>query len=180
MTVLQTQRLLLREWRDEDLEPFARMNADPAVMEHFPTTLSRSESDAVAERIRGEFVERGFGWWALEIPGETAFAGFVGLSVPSFELPFPCTSPCVEIGWRLATSAWGKGYATEAARAVLTHGFDVLALEEVVSFTVVANARSRRVMERIGMTRREEEDFEHPRLPEGHPLRRHVLYRSVR
>lgn len=175
--VLRTRRLVLRDWTDDDLEPFAEMNADPAVMEHFPALLTRAESDAVAERLRALSAERGFGFWAVAIPGEVSFAGFIGLSVPSFVPPFRCSSPCIEIGWRLAKRAWGKGYATEGARAVLAHGFEKLGLDEIVSFTAVANTRSRRVMEKIAMTRIPEEDFDHPRVPEGHPLRRHVLYR---
>lgn len=178
--LLRTERLVLRAWCDDDLEPFARMNADPAVMEHFPSTYSRADSDAQAERIQRHFAERGFGYWALEVPGEMRFAGFVGLAVPNFEPPFATTTPCVEIGWRLATAAWGKGYATEAAREALAYGFERLELEEVVSFTAVENTRSWRVMEKIGMTRSPDEDFDHPRVPEGHRVRRHVLYRVSR
>lgn len=174
---IRTPRLILRRWRPEDLEPFAALNADPVVMEHFPSTLSREESDAFARRIEDHFDRYGFGLWALEIPGVAPFAGFVGLSVPGFEAHF---TPCVEIGWRLAAGSWGKGYATEAARAVLAFGFERLSLAEIVSFTAPANERSRRVMERIGMTRNPADDFDHPRLPEGHPLRRHVLYRVAR
>jgi ribosomal-protein-alanine N-acetyltransferase len=178
--VIQTERLILREWSDDDLEPFARMNADPDVMKHFPAPLTREESDALAARVRHGMKERGFGWWVLDIRGGPSFAGVLGLTVPAFDPPFRCTSPCVEIGWRLARSAWGHGYATEAARAALAHGFDVLGLEEIVSFTVPANVRSWSVMERLGMSRRPEDDFDHPRLPEGHALRRHILYRVRR
>ena len=172
-----TPRLHLRLWRDEDLPLFAAMNADPRVMEFFPKPLDRAESDALATRIRHGFVRRGFGFWAVEVPGVADFIGFVGLSVPSFETHF---TPCVEIGWRLAREHWGRGYATEAARAVLEFGFQQRALEEIVSFTVPANLRSRSVMERIGMTHSPSDDFDHPALPEGHPLRRHVLYRLTR
>jgi RimJ/RimL family protein N-acetyltransferase len=172
--VLRTERTALRRWRPADREPFAALNADPRVMAHFPSALSRSQSDAFADTIEQELAERPFGLWALEIAGVTPFAGFVGLHVPSFTAPF---TPCVEIGWRLAVRHWGRGYATEAARAVLTHAWDRLGLDEVLSFTAVGNAPSRAVMTRIGMTHDPADDFDHPRLPEGHPLRRHVLYR---
>lgn len=170
---LQTQRLLLRQWRDGDLEPFAQLNADPQVMEFYPHPLTRQESDAIAHKIMGLIAERGWGLWAVELQSGGAFIGYVGLHVPSEELPF---SPCVEIGWRLAAAYWGKGYATEAARAALSVGFERLGLPEVVSFTTVRNTRSRRVMERIGM-HYHGEHFEHPALPEKSPLREHVLYR---
>lgn len=176
-SALDTERLRLRPWRAEDLEPFAALNADPRVMEHLPKPLDRAESDALAARIRDHFDRHGFGLWAVEVPGEVAFAGFVGLLVPRFDAHF---TPCVEIGWRLAHAQWGRGFATEAARAALGFAFGPLGLGEVVSFTVPANHRSRRVMERIGMTRSPADDFDHPLLPEGHPLRRHVLYRCRR
>jgi ribosomal-protein-alanine N-acetyltransferase len=174
---LRTSRLLLRDWKDEDLPAFAALNADPQVMEYFPKVLDRAESDAMAGRIRGGLEQSGFGLWAVELRGGASFIGFVGLSVPSFEAHF---TPCVEIGWRLARAHWGCGYATEAARAVLEFGFGPLEMDEIVSFTTVANHRSRSVMEKIGMTRNESDDFESPSLPEGHPLRRHVLYRIKR
>ena len=176
-TVLRTPRLVLRQWRAADRAPFAAMNADPAVMAHFPATLTRAESDALADAIAAHHAARGFGLWALEIPDVTAFAGFVGLSVPGFTAPF---TPCVEIGWRLAAAHWGRGYATEAARAVLAHAWDVVGLDEVVSFTTAGHARSRAVMTRLGMRYDPADDFDHPRLPPGHPLRRHVLYRVAR
>ncbi len=176
-STISTPRLLLRLWRDEDLPAFAAMNADPKVMEFFPKPLDRAESDAAAARIRDHFARRGFGLWAVEVPGVADFIGFVGLSVPTFEAHF---TPCVEIGWRLACEHWGHGYATEVARAALDFGFQHLALDEIVSFTVPANLRSRRVMERIGMTYSPADDYDHPALPEGHPLRRHVLYRARR
>jgi RimJ/RimL family protein N-acetyltransferase len=170
---LRTRRLVLREWRAEDLEPFAALNADPHVMEHFPAPLTREQSDAfVRESIVPHFGQHGFGLWAVEVPAVAPFIGFVGLSVPGFETHF---TPCVEIGWRLASEHWGFGYATEAARAAVTFGFEEAGVDEIVSFTAPANLRSIRVMERLGMTRSGE--FDHPRVPPGHPLRRHVLYR---
>jgi ribosomal-protein-alanine N-acetyltransferase len=174
---IRTHRLHLRPWRDDDLPAFAALNADPTVVEFFPKPLDRAESDALAARIRDGFASRGFGLWAVEVPGVADFIGFVGLSVPQFEAHF---TPCVEIGWRLAHEHWGRGYASEAARAALDFGFRSLALDQIVSFTTLANWRSRRVMERIGMTRMSEDDFDHPSLPEGHALRRHVLYRIDR
>jgi RimJ/RimL family protein N-acetyltransferase len=174
---LNTPRLLLRPWRDEDLAPFAEMNADPRVMEFFPKRLDRVESDLLVTRIRDHFDRHGFGLWAVEVPGVADFIGFVGLAIPRLEAHF---TPCVEVGWRLAQEHWGRGYATEAARAALAFGFGDLALEEIVSFTAAVNLRSRAVMERIGMTRSPEDDFDHPALPEGHPLRQHVLYRAGR
>lgn len=172
-----TDRLRLRAWRHGDREAFAAMGADPRVMEFFPATLTREESDALVDRIEEGFGERGFGMWAVEVAGGPEFIGFVGLNVPAFEAHF---TPCVEIGWRLAAEQWGQGYATEAARAALDFGFEQLGLAEIVSFTVPANLRSRAVMERLGMTRRAEEDFDHPVLPPGHALRKHVLYRLQR
>jgi RimJ/RimL family protein N-acetyltransferase len=146
-------------------------------MEHFPAPLSTEESHAVVLRIEKDFEEHGFGLWAVQIMGTAHFAGFIGLSIPRFAAHF---TPCVEIGWRLASAYWGRGYATEGARAVLAFGFEQLRLPEIVSFTVPGNLRSRRVMERLGMTRNPADDFDHPALPEEHPLRRHVLYRLVR
>jgi RimJ/RimL family protein N-acetyltransferase len=175
--VIRTERLILRGWRDEDLDPFAALNAHAEVMRYMPRTLSREESDSLAARIRAELASRGYGLWAVESPGEAPFLGFVGLSVPAFEAPF---TPCVEVGWRLAWRFWGKGYASEAARGVLGHAFGELGMRELVSFTTVENAASRRVMERLGMRRDPREDFEHPALPPGHPLRPHVLYRIAR
>jgi RimJ/RimL family protein N-acetyltransferase len=146
-------------------------------MAHFPATLSREESNTLAARIEAHFDQHGFGLWAVEVSDVAPFAGFVGLSVPRFEAHF---TPCVEIGWRLAVEHWGKGYATEGARAVLAFGFETLHLEEIVSFTTTGNLPSRRVMEKIGMTHDPADDFDHPGLPDGHPLRRHVLYRIAR
>jgi ribosomal-protein-alanine N-acetyltransferase len=174
---LRTARLILRPWRDEDLAYFAGLNADPRVMEHLPQTLDRAESDLLAARIRGHFSRHGYGLWALEAPGVASFLGFTGLCIPSFDEHF---TPCVEIGWRLAWEYWGRGYATEAARASLAYGFQTLGLDEIVAMTVPRNTRSRRVMEKLEMSYRPEDDFGHPRVPEGHPLRRHVLYRLSR
>jgi RimJ/RimL family protein N-acetyltransferase len=175
--VLRTERLLLREWRAEDREPFAALNADPRVMEHMPALLPRAQSDALARRSEQHFAKHGFGPWAVEIPGVAPFIGFVGLVVPAFDAHF---TPCVEIGWRLSAEHWGNGYATEAALASADHAFADVGLEELVSFTTPQNLRSRAVMARIGMTHDEADDFDHPRLPPGHRLRRHVLYRLPR
>lgn len=175
--VLTTERLVLRRWRPSDRDPWAALNADPVVMELMPALLSRAEADAFADRIEAGLDERGWGLWAVEVPGHADFIGFVGLNVPSFEAHF---TPCVEVGWRLARSAWGHGYASEAARAVLAFAFDSLGLDEVVSFTSVGNQRSRAVMERLGLTHDPADDFDHPRLAEGDRLRRHVLYRIGR
>ncbi len=174
---LRTERLLLRRWREADREPFAAMGADPEVMTYLGPLLSRAQSDAMVDWIERRFDEHGFGLWAVEVAETGAFAGWVGLSVPSFQAPF---MPAVEVGWRLARAQWGHGYAVEAARAAVGYGFGEAGLEEIVSFTVPANVRSRRVMERLGMTHDPAGDFDHPRLPEGDPLRRHVLYRLRR
>ena len=169
-----TDRLRLRAWLPTDRAPFAMLNADPRVMEHFVSTLSRERSDALASQFETTFDRYGFGFWAVEVPGMAAFVGFVGLSVPHFQTHF---TPCVEIGWRLSAEYWDRGYATEGARAALRFGFDALQLREIVALTVQGNVRSRRVMEKIGMTYDPADDFDHPSLAPGHPLRRHVLYR---
>ncbi|HEX5015680.1 MAG TPA: GNAT family N-acetyltransferase [Candidatus Limnocylindrales bacterium] len=174
---LETQRLILRGFIDTDREPFAAMNADPLVMEHFPFTLSRAESDALVERIGQRWSEDGVGLWALERRDDGAFLGFTGLAVHRFEAPF---TPAVEVGWRLAVEAWGFGYATEAAREALRFGFDERGLEEILSWTATSNVRSQAVMERLGMTHDPADDFDHPNVPVGSPLRRHVLYRLSR
>jgi RimJ/RimL family protein N-acetyltransferase len=150
------------------------MNSDQRVMEFFRSTLGRVESDAMVDGIEKHFSEHDFGLWAIEVPGVAPFIGFAGLAVPRFIAHF---TPCVEIGWRLAFEHRGHGYATEAARLALGHGFGTLSLPEVVSFTAATNHRSRAVMERLGMRRDAADDFDHPSLPDGHPLRRHVLYR---
>lgn len=171
-----TNRLRLRQWCDADREPFAVLNADPKVMEFYPAPLTRSESDAMANRCQALIAERGWGFWAVEIKTTREFIGFVGLHIPAPELPF---SPCVEIGWRLAVKHWGNGFATEAARGALHIGFERLGFPEIVSFTAVNNLRSRAVMERLGM-RHTGETFEHPGIPVGNALRKHCLYRLSR
>ncbi|WP_194715065.1 GNAT family N-acetyltransferase [Noviherbaspirillum soli] len=171
--VIQTARLRLRPWREEDKPPFRALNADPRVMACFPSLLSPSQSDALAERFQKFIEAQGWGFWAVECNATQAFIGFVGLHARPDALPF---SPCVEIGWRLAHQYWGRGYASEAAGGALRFGFDRLQLEEIVAFTAVGNVRSRAVMERLGM-REDGNGFDHPALPEGHPLRRHCLYR---
>jgi RimJ/RimL family protein N-acetyltransferase len=171
-----TDRLLLRQWCASDREPFASLNADPKVMEFFPTPLDRSASDVMADRCQTLIAERGWGFWAVELRNTNEFIGFVGLHIPSAELPF---SPCIEIGWRLAFQSWGKGFATEAARGALRVGFEQLGLPEVVSFSAVRNTRSRAVMARLGMCQAAT-TFEHPGVPAGSELRQHCLYRLSR
>lgn len=174
MNVIETDRLLLRAWKQSDRQPFAEMNSDERVMEYFLKPLTSSESDGLVDHIERHFEKHQFGLWAVEVKSTNTFAGFIGLLVPGFEAHF---TPCVEIGWRLAYSFWGQGYATEGARAVLDFAFNVAQLDEVVSMTTIENLKSRRVMEKLGMTYDVEDDFEHPSLPEGHPLRPHVLCR---
>lgn len=171
---LATERLWLRPWQPADLPQFAALNADPRVMAHFPRVLTAEESDRQAASILVHLQKHGFGFWAVEAIGVADFVGFVGISIPSFEAHF---TPCVEVGWRLAFEHWGHGYATEAARAAVDFAFGRLGLEQIVAFTVPPNWRSIRVMQRLGMTHSTDDDFDHPRLPPGHPLRRHVLYR---
>jgi RimJ/RimL family protein N-acetyltransferase len=172
----ETPRLRLRQWRESDRQPFAAMHADPAVMEFFPSLQSRASSEASIDAWQSQFATQGWSNWAVELIESGQFIGFTGLSVPRRTLPF---SPCVEVGWRLARAFWGNGFATEAARGALRVGFEQLSLAEIVSFTAVGNQRSRAVMERIGM-RNANQDFEHPGVPEGHPLRLHCLYRISR
>ena len=169
VTELRTDRLLLRRWREEDRAPFAALNADPVVMEHFPAPLTRDQSDALVDRIEAHFDEHGYGLWALEADG--AFAGFTGLVWQTYEASF---TPALEVGWRLTRSAWGRGWATEAGAAALAHG--LAEVGSVVSTTALTNVRSQRVMQRLGMRR--ELEFDHPRVPQGHPVRPHVLYRA--
>lgn len=172
--MLETERLLLRRWTDADREPFAAMNADPRVMEFLPGVLTREESDSMIENIESHFDNRGFGLFATELKSEKKLIGFIGLHVATFEAHF---TPCIEIGWRIAAEYWGKGLATEGSREVIRYAFERLRLESLVSFTVAENVASRRLMEKLGMTHDPADDFDHPRLPPGHRLRRHVLYR---
>ena len=176
---IETPRLLLRHWCQEDREPFAQMNSDSEVMRYFPQTLDRVQSDLFAEVIQIGLEERDHGLWAVELRNDRSlepapFIGFVGLSVPTWNASF---TPCTEIGWRLNRPFWGRGFATEAARHVLRYGFQVLKLNEVVSFTSLLNARSMAVMERLGMTRDITEDFDHPKVETNNELCRHALYR---
>lgn len=171
---LESERLLLRRWKPTDLEPFAALNADAAVMEHFPKPLTRDESDAFVGRIEETFDRRGLGLWAVEPRDSGRFIGYVGLWPATFDAHF---TPAIEVGWRLAHASWGHGFAPEAARRVLDDGFGRLGLDEIVSFTAVGNDRSRRVMTKIGLTHDEADDFDHPSVPVESPLRRHVLYR---
>ena len=173
LPVIATERLVLRPWRDDDLEPFAAMSADPAVMEFYPALLSREQCEAVIDRIRGHFAREGFGFWALEAPGVAPFVGFTGIARPGF-------MPVVEVGWRLARPYWGQGFATEAARAAVDWGFANLELDEIVAFVVPGNLRSQRVMGRLGMSRDADANFEHPAVPSGHALRPHWLFRLSR
>ncbi|WP_214410333.1 GNAT family N-acetyltransferase [Sphaerisporangium fuscum] len=172
--MLQTERLILRRWREDDKEPFAEMNADPEVMEHFPSTLTREESDAMVGRIMAGIEEHGYGLWAVEVKETGRFVGFTGIVWQTFEAHF---TPAVEVGWRLRRDAWGHGYATEAATAALDHGFGPAGLTDIVSMTARSNVRSQAVMRRLGMTYDPADDFEHPKPPPGSPLRPHVLYR---
>ena len=173
-SILKTERLILRPWREEDLEAFAKMNADPRVREFFLSTQTRQESDKTAKILSSEIEKKGWGFWAVSIPNVTDFAGFIGIRDVDFAAPF---APAVEIGWRLAVEHWGKGYATEGALASLNFGFQVVKLDEIVSFAVKDNIRSRHVMEKIGMKHDADGDFDSPFFPEGHPFQRHVLYR---
>lgn len=174
---IRTERLILRPWRDADHAPFAALNADLQVMEHFPGVMSREASDALVANIEYHWAELGWGLWAVEVPGTAPFIGFVGLTRQD-----ATGWPAVEVGWRLARPFWGHGYATEAAEQSLAFGFDTLGLDEVISLTVPQNMRSRAVMERIGLHRDPADDFDHPRIdPARHPhLKRHVLYRLSR
>ncbi|MHB1140036.1 MAG: GNAT family N-acetyltransferase [Microthrixaceae bacterium] len=178
MPRLRTARLVLRDWREADLAPFGELNADPVVMEHFPTTLDDAANRALVERLRRRWREEGRSWWVVEESSTGSFVGAVGLLSVDFAAPFhDLDRPATEVGWRLARHAWGRGYATEAAHAALQWGWTIAGLSEVLSFTSTGNVRSRRVMERLGMTRDPAGDFDHPRVVAGSPLRRHVLYR---
>lgn len=171
---IETQRLILRRWRETDRAPFAAINADPKVMEYFKAPLTCAESDSFIDRMEDVFEQNGYGFWAVEEKGSGKLLGLTGLAPVMFAAPF---TPAVEIGWRIASDSWGKGYAPEAARMAFDIGFRYLNLPEIVSFTAVINQKSRRVMEKLGMTQDVAGSFEHPNLPEGHMLRPHVLYR---
>jgi RimJ/RimL family protein N-acetyltransferase len=169
------ETVALRQWTEDDLAPFAALNADPNAMRFFPARLTRDETAAMIARLRSAIAERGWGLWAVEVDG--AFAGMCGLNPPRFTAAF---TPCTEIGWRLLPQFWGRGLAFRAATQALRFGFERLQLAEIVSFTAVPNTPSRRLMERLGFVRDERGDFDHPMIPAGHPLARHVLYRLTR
>ena len=173
---LETARLLLRQWIEQDLPNFATLNSDPEVMEYFPALLSREESNAITEKCKSLIAEKGWGVWAVELKSSGEFIGFVGLHTPKPNLAF---SPCVEISWRLHKKFWGSGYATEAAQEALSYAFNALNLNEVVSFTATTNSRSRSVMERLGFSNTHE-NFEHPDIQKGHSLSKHILYKITK
>lgn len=174
---LTTERLLLRQWAESDLDPFAALNADLEVMEFFPAPLTRAESDALAERASADLDRQGYGLWAVQVRATGEFVGFTGLAWQTFPAHF---TPALEVGWRLARAAWGHGYASEAAAAAIAHGFHTIDVDEIVSITARGNVPSRRVMERLGMAHDPADDFLHPRVPDGSPLKAHVLYRLPR
>jgi len=176
MQKIITERLILREWLESDLEPFIALNQDEKVMEFFPSILSKTETEDFVTRIKKHFADHGFGLYACQLKSTKEFIGFAGFSTPSFEAHF---TPCVEIGWRIAEKFWNQGYATEAAKAVLEFGFKNLNLKEIVSFTSEKNLRSISVMKKIGMTQDMSDDFLHPKLEASHPLARHVLFRII-
>lgn len=171
---IKTSRLILRPWKKEDLEPLCRLNSDSHVMEFLLTPLSHEESKARLDVYSRHISDNGWGLWAVSVPGVSDFIGWIGLWPISFESHF---TPAIEVGWRLLPEFWGYGYATEGAKAALQYGFDILKLDEIVAITVPANVRSRRVMEKLGMHTDPSDNFEHPKVPAGHPLKEHVLYR---
>ena len=173
-TVLRTRRLILRQWKESDFLPYAKLNADQRVMEFMLGTMTEEETHQSIERTKKHFDAHGFGRWAVEVAESEKFIGFVGINIPPYTLPF---SPCVEVAWRVCADEWGKGYAPEAANEAMRDGFERVGLQEIVSFTTLINLKSRRVMEKLGMRYCPAEDFDHPMVPEGHRLRRHVLYR---
>lgn len=170
---IETPRLILREWKDEDLIPFAKLNADPVVMEHFPNTLTLEQTQTMIETLKTRFKNDGFSFFAVELKSTGEFIGMTGLNKPGYQTPF---TPCVEVGWRIAKEFWNKGYATEAAKASLDFGFNTLGLDKIASFTAVENVKSQRIMDKIGMIRDHAGDFDHPNVPKDHRLCRHVLY----
>lgn len=175
--MFETERLILRAFRDEDREPWAAMNADPQVMRHFPATLSREEADAVIDRVNGKIADTGVGFWALERKSDGQFLGFAGLNCIAHE-----TLPIFgewEVGWRLARHAWGQGYASEAGGFALDHGFRAMGLKRIVAYTARTNLPSERVMQRLGMERRADMDFDHPAVPDGHPVKPHIVYEKL-
>ncbi len=174
LPILYTKRLILRPWREGDLTPFAKLNANPRVMEFYPKILSKSESDALVTTFQKEIALQGYGYWAVEAPGVAEFIGFIGLKYWNLEMSF---APCIDVGWRLGFCHWGKGYATEGAQRVIQYGFEILKLSEIVSMATIRNIRSQRVMKRLGMSSDPNENFEHPRVPRGDPLSWRVLYR---
>ncbi|WP_199554827.1 GNAT family N-acetyltransferase [Sandaracinobacteroides hominis] len=172
--MIETERLILRAFREADGEPWAAMNADPAVMQHFPATLSREEADAAMERVNRSIAEHGVGFWALERKADGRFLGFAGLNrIGHEDLPL---FGMWEVGWRLARHAWGQGYASEAGATALSYGFDVKGLDRILAYTAVTNTPSEAVMQRLGMVRATEMDFDHPRVPDESPLKRHIVY----
>lgn len=173
MNTLESERLVLRNWNDNDVIPFFMMNQDPKVMEYFPDLWTMDMVKSFISRMQQQLIDKGFTLWAVEEKATREFIGFIGLNYPTWEAPF---TPCVEIGWRLASRYWGMGYAPEGAKAVLDFAFEHLKLKEVVAFTVPDNLKSRRVMEKIGMTRNLEGDFFHPKLDPSHKMAKHVLY----
>lgn len=174
--ILRTERLILRQWKESDVLPYATLNADQRVMEFMLGTMTEAETRQSIENIKKHFDTHGFGRWAVEIADAEKFIGFVGINIPTYTLPF---SPCVEVAWRICADEWGKGYAPEAANEAMRDGFERVGLQEIVSFTTLTNLKSRRVMEKLGMQYCPAEDFDHPMVPEGHRLRRHVLYRMT-
>jgi len=177
MKVIETDRLILRTWKDKDCAEYFRINQDPKVLEHLPGPLTMDEANDFIMRMRKQWDEKNYTIWAAEEKYAGKFIGFIGLSYLNWGEPF---EPCVEIGWRLGSEHWGKGYATEGAKAALEYGFDVCRLEEIVAITVPANTRSQRVMDKIGLIRDMEADFAHPKLPADHRLSQHIFYRKLK
>ncbi len=174
--MIRTERLILRQFRDADRDPWAQMNADPEVMRHFPATLTRAEADALIDRVSARIAETGVGFWAMERAEDGAFLGFAGLNCIGHDI---AVKGEWEVGWRLARHAWGQGYASEAGRASLAHGFEDLGLKRIIAYTAITNLPSVAVMQRIGMVAAPEQDFDHPALPEDSPLRRHIVYAKL-